>query len=248
MHTCPNGKKYIGITSVGIDRRWGYNGNGYIGQIFYNAIQKYGWNNIKHEILNQNISEKDAKKLEKYYIKKYDTFKNGYNFTEGGEGTCGVIYTDARREKLSKSLKGRKISERCKEVHRLRCKPVYQIDIYSKKIISVYDSAQKACDELGFKRKEGITNCANRRCKTAYGFIWRYVEEYDPNEEYNLSYVHNNNIFQIDKNTKEIIKKYNSFAEAEKETNIKATNIYEVCKENGRQQTAGGYIWRYADK
>ena len=247
-HTCPNGKGYIGITGVGVDKRWGYDGRGYYGQVFYKAIKKYGWDNIKHEVLVDNISEEKAKELEKYYIEKYNTFYNGYNFTIGGEGTCGVIYTEERRRKLSKSLKGRKISDRCIEVHKAKCKPVYQIDLYTKQIIAKYDSAQNACDKLGFKRKENIINCANGRYKTAYKYIWRYVESYDPNEKYDLSFVHNNIIYQIDKESREIIQKFNYFADAEKLTGIKATNIYEVCKKNGRQQTAGGYIWCYADE
>nr|WP_257638814.1 hypothetical protein [Streptococcus agalactiae] len=30
--------------------------------------------------------------LEKYFINKYDTYKNGYNATIGGEGVVGDIY------------------------------------------------------------------------------------------------------------------------------------------------------------
>ena len=50
-HTSPSGKVYIGITGQDIHRRWRNNGEGYRGQLFYNAIKKYGWENISHEIL-----------------------------------------------------------------------------------------------------------------------------------------------------------------------------------------------------
>ena len=51
-----NGKVYIGQTSKSLDERCGKNGSGYIGCIrFYNAIQKYGWNNFEHEIIEDNI-------------------------------------------------------------------------------------------------------------------------------------------------------------------------------------------------
>lgn len=45
-HTCPNGKVYIGITKRNVEKRW-LNGKGYERQPhFYNAILKYGGDNI----------------------------------------------------------------------------------------------------------------------------------------------------------------------------------------------------------
>ena len=41
-------KYYVGITSKTVEFRWKKDGYGYINQPFYNAIQKYGWNNIEH--------------------------------------------------------------------------------------------------------------------------------------------------------------------------------------------------------
>ena len=55
-HTAPNGKVYIGITSHSIEGRWRKDGSGYkLNNHFWNAIQKYGWNNFKHEILFENL-------------------------------------------------------------------------------------------------------------------------------------------------------------------------------------------------
>ena len=67
-----NGKKYFGITCQKPQRRW-QNGNGYKTKYFYNAIEKYGWNNFIHEVLIENLSFDEAKKLEIEYIKKYHT-------------------------------------------------------------------------------------------------------------------------------------------------------------------------------
>jgi len=41
------------------------------------------------EVIYENINSVDAKKLEKENIQKYDTYKNGWNKTEGGEGFDG---------------------------------------------------------------------------------------------------------------------------------------------------------------
>ena len=68
-HITPNGKSYIGITSrENLNQRW-LNGNGYsINTPFGKAIEKYGWESIKHEILDTNLEEDEAKRLEKEYI------------------------------------------------------------------------------------------------------------------------------------------------------------------------------------
>ena len=46
MHISPSNKRYIGITSKSVNKRWN-NGLGYIkNDHFWRAIQKYGWNNF----------------------------------------------------------------------------------------------------------------------------------------------------------------------------------------------------------
>ena len=59
-HTSPSGKIYIGITCQNPNRRW-RNGEGYKkNKYFYRAIQKYGWNNFQHEVIEEGLTEKDA--------------------------------------------------------------------------------------------------------------------------------------------------------------------------------------------
>ena len=83
-HTSPIGKHYIGITKQSLENRT-QNGNGYSNQKkFYNAIKKYGWNNFTHEILETNLTSDEALKREEYYIKKYNSQKNGYNVSSSG--------------------------------------------------------------------------------------------------------------------------------------------------------------------
>lgn len=90
-----NGKKYIGIT--GLEKplyRWHKDGSGYSGQVFGKAIEKYGWNNFKHEILFEGLAYEDACKKEKDLIRKYKTTdrKYGYNISIGGDnGAIGAF-------------------------------------------------------------------------------------------------------------------------------------------------------------
>ena len=81
-----NGKVYIGQTCQILANRWGSDGRRYKGQIFYNAIQKYGWDNFEHIILKEGLTQEEANQQEIYYIQLYQsTNKNfGYNVTKGG--------------------------------------------------------------------------------------------------------------------------------------------------------------------
>ena len=63
-HVSPSNKRYFGITSMNVKRRWS-NGHGYKhNPYFYRAIQKYGWDNFHHNILFENLSADDAKEKE----------------------------------------------------------------------------------------------------------------------------------------------------------------------------------------
>lgn len=110
MHTTPSGKVYIGITCRPLEVRWKKDGSGYKTQAFYRAIKKYGWENIKHDIIAKNLTVDEANKMEIDLIKKYDSTNpaNGYNMTTGGEGCCGFHQSEETRKKLRQINKGRK--------------------------------------------------------------------------------------------------------------------------------------------
>ena len=73
------------------EKRW-LSGHGYNGTYFGNAIKKYGWQNINHEILFTELDELDAKEKEVELIEKFRSFEKdyGYNLTKGGDGTVGL--------------------------------------------------------------------------------------------------------------------------------------------------------------
>ena len=104
-HTCPDGKKYIGLTGKSPEKRW-LNGRGYQYNLhFTRAIRKYGWDNIAHEVLSTGLTAREAKDEEKRLIALYDTTdqRKGYNLTHGGDGANTL--TDAARKRLSESAK-----------------------------------------------------------------------------------------------------------------------------------------------
>ena len=100
-----NGKVYIGQTCQKPEYRWGKEGNGYKQcPLFYNAIQKYGWNNFEHIILKTGLASDEANLMEKYYIKKFNSIdpKFGYNLSKGGDNREVQHYTS---KKISDRLK-----------------------------------------------------------------------------------------------------------------------------------------------
>ena len=113
-----NNKVYIGQTIQNPNTRFGNDGNNYNynrNNLFYNAIQKYGWNNFEHKIIYTIESEsKDdlllaLNSLEEQEILKYNSCNReyGYNIECGGKNASK---SDATKQKISNSLKGKKHS------------------------------------------------------------------------------------------------------------------------------------------
>lgn len=108
-----NGKIYIGITND-TNRRWRNGGIEYKPESsrksrFWNAIQKYGWESFKHEILISGLSFSEACKLEQKYIAELNCTDDsvGYNIAKGGNG--GRVYDHHPRGMLGKPQTARKI-------------------------------------------------------------------------------------------------------------------------------------------
>ena len=64
VHITPDGMHYYGVTCQKVERRWRGNGRYYKTTSLQPYIEKYGWNNIKHIVLFENLSKEDALKIE----------------------------------------------------------------------------------------------------------------------------------------------------------------------------------------
>ena len=110
--TFPNNKKYCGYSS-NLKRRW-RSENEYCTQpAIYRAIQKYGWNNLKKEVLYVFDNAEDALKQEAICIEKMDLLNpdKGYNLVPGGNvPPRGAQYlTEEGRQKLQEH--GRRLAQ-----------------------------------------------------------------------------------------------------------------------------------------
>lgn len=86
--TSPSNKKYIGQTIRGLDKRLSEHEQRPDCLIIFNAIKKYGIENLKREILftNDDDDEDELDEIEIKYIKEMNTlYPNGYNIRTGGK-------------------------------------------------------------------------------------------------------------------------------------------------------------------
>ncbi len=106
-----NGKVYIGQTTRGFKKRYGGNLLSTTNNHLKRAIYKYGLESFTIiEVYDIAFSKTELNIKEMIYICLYGSYKYqyGYNKTYGGEGGT---HTEETRKKLSKSLKGRKLSK-----------------------------------------------------------------------------------------------------------------------------------------
>ena len=86
-------------------RRWN-NGKGYKRNlIFYDDIEKYGWDNFDHEVIASGLTKEEGENFEILLIKKLETQNSdkGYNLEYGG--TRSGKKTEKIKLKTSSSLK-----------------------------------------------------------------------------------------------------------------------------------------------
>lgn len=111
-------KSYIGLTTRGMNERWKQhlrdafrtnNDGSFTSTVyFHKAIRKYPLDSWEHRVLYEyrdDGTELPIEEYEKFFIAKYDTFKNGYNSTLGGEGVVGLS-REARRKARVVNRKG----------------------------------------------------------------------------------------------------------------------------------------------
>lgn len=150
IHTCPNYWVYVGISQQP-KQRWN-NGEGYQkNEEFYRAIKKYGWENIKHEIVAETNYRWIAKEIERTLITHFKKKKRCYN-----ENNIEL--------KLLENKSTRKT-------------PIKRVAQYDKNTglkIKEYDSIRDARDQTGIPEQGIRATCLNKT-KTSGGYIWKYL-------------------------------------------------------------------------
>ena len=239
----PTNRIYVGKTKNLTDRKSAYKNLHCKGQkLLYNSFKKYGFENHKMEIIIEGeYSDDELYGFEIYYIGFYNSYHKlndlGLNLTLGGEGWRGGKHSDATKEKISKSKKGKPLTEAQIKQHQSMVgkklvkdkdwikrnsesikKPILQYNLEGV-FIREWNSAKDVEDELGFCRKNISANLRGKS-QIAYGFIWRYLKEVKP-----IEYINNNRGIKrkiIDISTNII---YESIKEASEKLNLNAGTL-----------------------
>lgn len=226
-HTSTSCKVYIGITTQAPKVRWQY-GNGYKScKLFYNTIIKYGWENIKHEILFSNIDERRAKDLEVNLIRHYKNLGISLNITDGGDGTLGMQWIPEMKKKLRTSRFESKASESTKR--RMR-----EVRAGTNKGENNPMWGRTHSEET--KRKMSISRRGSNN--------WRYGSHITEMERIKFREAQKTckPVIQLDTNNV-IIKGFASIREAAKYIEARPSHISECC--SGIRNKVKNYKWKY---
>ena len=84
-----NGKSYIGQTIQSVKERFYQHcatkcSQAILNMVIHKAITKYGKSNFTIEVIEE-VESANLNDRERYWIKYYDSYNNGYNSTEGGQ-------------------------------------------------------------------------------------------------------------------------------------------------------------------
>lgn len=191
-----NNKVYIGQTVQDyLQDRW-KNGKGYkTCYYFYNAIQKYGWDNFEHIVLeqNENWTQEELNNKEKYYIAKYKSNnpEYGYNITDGGANISPNAlpkaiewmkqhpeFGKARAEDMLKWQKEH--PEEMLEMRRTNVKKATEARKRKVKCIEtgeIFESATDAARKIPNTTQSKICMVCRGQRKTCGGYHWQYIEK-----------------------------------------------------------------------
>lgn len=168
----------------------------------YVAMRKYGIENFAIEQIEE-VSIELLEEREKYWIEYFSSFKYGYNATIGGDGRPYidydlVVYTYRRIKNITETAKllaidshsvsrilkakNEDIVDTTTVVRNKVGKPVEQYDL-NNNYLRTFPSLKNAAISIGAiksPRDRGaaahISDVCRGKRKTAYGFIWRFVE------------------------------------------------------------------------
>ncbi len=127
------------------------------------SIKKFGFDAFEViEVFDTAETLEKLNEKESYYINLFDSYKNGYNQSFGGDSVSGY-----ERPK----------SKDCKNSKR-----ICQISLDGE-LIKVWDCATDASNELNIDQSSISMVCKGKR-KIAGGFVWVHEKDYDPNKDY----------------------------------------------------------------
>lgn len=245
-----SGKSYIGQTVNEKRREKDFLTEGsYAGEKIDNARKKYG---LSEDVWTKEVLKrlwcKDGKEnelrerlnfWERYYVELFDTFKNGYNSTNGGD--C-----DFSEEVIAEMRKkGREYWDKLSEEERNKSK-----EWYNKWRSSVSDEEfyRRVVDcHRGHSIGRAIHSSKLNRGKNLSEEVKKHLSDINKGKN-QIGY----KVYKYSENKCELIKEYNSILEAAKSIGVKTETLsnYNNCNYKGfyweieKPQESKGYGWK----
>lgn len=175
--TLTDGRVYIGMTGRPLSQRC--HKLGYAGcPSMEKAIEEYGWDSFSVSVIADHLTQIEAERIEKENIALHDSTNpiKGFNVALGGN--IAGRHSQATRQLMSDSQKGRHFSEehllklRKPKLNGALRRTVIQYDSDGNFLCehpSIYD-AVKSVDGC----KECIMRCCNHKQRFHKGFMWEY--------------------------------------------------------------------------
>ena len=198
----------------------------------WNAIKKYGWDNIEHIVLYEGLTDEEATEIEINLIEQYKSTdkEHGYNISRGGDlWMKGVRHSKEHNQKISDSHKKRVCS-------------------YSRdgRLVATYESIMDAAESVKGSFRV-ISSCCNGTKKSGYGHIWRFENDaFDKYETENKKGGVKGNPVIVFNLEGEILGSFLTAKAASKATGIREDVIGWICK--GMKEEKNGLVFRYADE
>lgn len=274
-HIFPNGKRYVGITRTSPERRWGKGRNYNTCPLMDRAIQKYGWDNIKHEVIDTAESKEDAEGKERHYIELFmsDKPEHGYNILPGGDVADNPL-TDEIRYKLGNGQRGKprtesdkaKISVGVKEAFSRPSSNGHLGMHHADSTLQKMSEAQtKKWSEAQSRREEASERMRERMGDSAYrNDVLENLSQYRrkcgewemPEEAKAKLSEHNRGKWLGEKSpcSKPVlqydtngvfIKRWANASEVERAGIASRSNVAKCCRGAPHVKTVGGFVWKY---
>lgn len=175
-----NNKVYIGQTIRPVHQRFQRHMNDAMHNIldthFARAIRQYGPTNFSYCIIDTATTQKELNEKEQYWIKYYDSVKNGYNETDAIEKCGGNTYqskTEEEMEIIKEKIRQTKLGSK-----NPMAKKIKRTNIITGKI-DIFDTIISCAQACGIKNgKTSITTRLNGQITSPYKKQWIF-EYYD---------------------------------------------------------------------
>lgn len=151
---------------------------------FFNAIQKYGWENFEHIILYEHLIKLEAENIEKELIIQYDATNNkkGYNILSGGDvSKGGWHHTEETKQKIAEAsrtggFKGHHHTEETKKIlsEKKKGNTSARKKVQCIETGEIFDSMLLAAQSRGLKGANSITQ-AIKTGGRAGGYHWKII-------------------------------------------------------------------------